>query len=57
MHILNNIVDATGVSPGIVSAEHAYRHELSLTLNRIHGEMQTFMRTRDLYLGATDSLL
>lgn len=57
MHILNGMNEATGISPGVVAAEHSYRHELSLTLNRIHGEIQTFLRTRELYLGATASLV
>lgn len=57
MHLLNNAPEVIAASAGVIAAEHSYRHELSVTLNRIHGEIQTFLRTRDLYLGATDALL
>ena len=57
MHFLAGLPGSDGISSSMASSEQAYRLELSVSANRIHGEVQTFLRVRELYLNATESLL
>lgn len=57
MRILDEMGPSSVISRGIVESEHDYRHEMAKLFNSIHSAMQQFLRVRDLYLGATDSLV
>ena len=49
--------ELTELGPGLVSTEVAHRNELIRLLNRIHGDVQTFNRTKDLYIATVKSML
>ena len=44
-------------SASLLSTEQSYRLDLVRILNHVHGEIQAFNRTKDLYVGTVKSLL